>query len=103
MTIEATEMAKRFARYHVPVLGELPLERPSGMYRWMYCQINGTSSEDSRLTNSREILTLARKWDVQGVAIGEHGNNFSCQPSNRRLASWFNEKTKVKSNEAWNE
>ena len=65
-------------------------------------EANGASSEDSRITKSREILTLARKWEVHGVAIGEHGSNLICQPSSRRLASWFHNKTRVKANEEWN-
>ena len=36
LEIEAAEMAKRYARYHVPVLGDLPRERPAGYSRWMY-------------------------------------------------------------------
>ena len=102
LEIEACEMAKRYARYHVPVLGDLARDRPAGHLRWMYCQLNGALAEDSKTRKSSEILALARKWEVQGVAIAEHGNNFSCVPSSRRLASWFQDKQKVRANEAWN-
>ena len=37
LEIESIEMAKRYARYHVPVLGDVLRSQPAGTYRWMYC------------------------------------------------------------------
>ena len=89
-------------QYNVPTLGKVPDDRPEGVFRWMYCQVNGASHADSRKTKAAEIMHLVNKYSVQGVAIAEHGTNFSTCPSYKRLSSWFNRDKQVTAREAWN-
>ena len=68
----------------------MPEDRLDGVFRLMYCQVNGALQSDSRKVKSSEILHLVNKYSVQGVALAEHGTNFSTCPSYKRLSSWFN-------------
>ena len=47
LSIEAEQMAKRYERYNVPTLGNLQVDRPDGVYRWMFCQLNSASTKES--------------------------------------------------------
>jgi hypothetical protein len=89
VSIEAEALAKRWERYNAPALGEVPITRPNGVYRFMYCQLNSASTNESRELKSEEILTLVDKYDIQGVAIAEHCTNFSRYQSSQGLQSWF--------------
>ena len=66
LEIEASMIAERYVQYNVPTLGKVPDDRPEGVFRWMYCQVNGTSQSDLRKVKSSEILHLVNKYSVQG-------------------------------------
>ena len=68
VAIEADAIAKQYEKVNVPTLGGLPLDRPGGVQRWMYCQMNSMSSVEARDEKSEEVLHLARKWGVQRVS-----------------------------------
>ena len=89
MEIEATNMAKQWARWHVPELGDLVEERPDGVYRFMLCQLNSASTEETKVRKLQEMGELVDKYEVQGLLLGEIGVNWSAFPSSYSLASWI--------------
>lgn len=102
LAIEAESLAKRYEKMNMPALGHLEVDRPAGVYRWMYCQLNSASTEESRDEKTHEIKQLVDRYSVQGVVMCEHCTNFGNMRSSRRLASWFNGDRAVKAIEAWN-
>ena len=67
--IEAANMAKQWARWHVPVLGDLTDERPDGVHRFMLCQMNSVSSEETRVRKLHELGQLVDKYEVQCLLL----------------------------------
>ena len=72
-------------RVHVPRLGALPATRPDGVFRWMYCQLNGLAEPKRREEKLTQLTELARTHDIDGAALCEVGINWGRTP--RR--SWF--------------
>ncbi len=84
-------IAEDYERRNVPPLGNLPLDRPEGAYRFMFCQLNGASSKETKEIKSFQVQQLVNKYSVQGVALAEHGTNFSGVKSSAGMKTWFNE------------
>ena len=79
----------RYKQLHVPRFGYLPSPRPHGMFRWMYCQVNGLASAASRTTKLHDTWELAEKYEVDGIAFVEVGVNWNKYKTSSRLSSWF--------------
>ena len=75
MEIEADNMTKQWARWHVPVLGDLTDERPDGVHRFMLCQMYSVSSEETRMGKLHELGQLIDKYEVQCLLLGKIGTN----------------------------
>ena len=91
VALEAKFLDKRHRLTHVPELGRLERKRPSGVHRWMMCQINSASTEETKEVKTEQIRELVEEYDVQGVGLIEVGFNWSTVNSSRNLASWFND------------
>ena len=102
LAIEAEVLAKRYEKMNVPALVHLEVDRPEGVYRWMYCQLNSASTAESRDEKTHKIKQLVDRYGLQGVAMCEHCTNFGNLCSSRQLASWFNGDGVVKAIEACN-
>ena len=102
VSIETESLAKLYEKYNVPALRNLAVDRPPGVYRWMYCQLNSASTQESRDEKSNQILQLADRYRVQGVALAEHCTNFTKLPSSQGLNTWFNKKRHIKATSAHN-
>ena len=48
VSIETENLAKLYEKYNVPALGNFDVDRPPGVVRWLYCQLNSTSTQESR-------------------------------------------------------
>jgi hypothetical protein len=75
VALEAKFLVKRHRRSHVPELGKLERQRPSGVHRWMMCQINSASTEETREIKTDQIRELVEEYDVQGVGLIKVGFN----------------------------
>ena len=73
----------------MPVLGDLTDERPDGVHRFMLCQMNSVSSEETRVRKLHELGQLVDKYEVQCLLLGKIGTNWSAFPSSYNLASWI--------------
>ena len=71
-------------REHVPRLGSLPLVRPDGVIRFMYCQLNGIADTARREEKLTQLIELSRTHDVDVAALCEIGINWSQTP--RRMS-----------------
>ncbi len=73
VTLEANALAKRWERYNVPVVGSITTNRPAGVFRWMYCQLNSASSQEtvrgSRGGDGRALLQFWQRLVLQGFSL----------------------------------
>ena len=76
---------RRHALAHVPRIGNIGQNKPDNIFRWMYCQANGMSSNPRKL---EEIWRLAEKYDVDGISVVEVGVNWGYFRPLARLKSW---------------
>ena len=42
---ERDALTQRYNKSHVPRVGFMPQPRPHGVFRWMYCQVNGLAGD----------------------------------------------------------
>ncbi len=89
MEIEAANLAKHYKRWHVPCLGNVPAQRPDGVFRIMGRQLNSASSTEVHLCKVADMLRVLNNWEVQGGCLLEVGVNWSTHPPLANLASWF--------------
>ena len=87
---ERDALASRYRKMHVPRIGAVPQPRPHGVFRWMYCQVNGLVGE-SRTGKIRGIWELAERFDVDGIVLVEVGVNWKYYGPSMRLSSWFDQ------------
>ena len=94
----------RYKQMHVPRIGHIPLPRPHGSFRWMYCQVNGLASARSRKAKIHDTWSLAEQYDVDGIALVEVGVNWKHFKTSGRLSSWFEPlaEREIRSTEAFN-
>ena len=62
VSIETENLAKLYEKYNVPTLVNLAVDQPPGVYRWMYCQLNSASTQESRDEKSNQILQLVDRY-----------------------------------------
>ena len=87
--IEATNLARHYARTHVTRLGAISKIRPDGVFRLMGGQLNSAASIETRLRKSGDLVRICQEFEVQGGALSEVGVNWSTYPSSANLASWL--------------
>ena len=73
----------------VPQIGSLPSPCPSGVWRWMYCQVNGLAEPSRRRQKLSDMLDISRKFEVDGIALCEVGVNWGIRSRRQRLGDWF--------------
>jgi hypothetical protein len=87
--IEAANLAKQYARWHVPCIGHMEQTRPDGVFRIMGGQLNSASSLEVRARKTSNIIRLINDWEVQGGCLSEVGIDWSIHSPLANLASWF--------------
>jgi len=87
--LEEEEARRYYNRWHVPPLGNLTTERPSGVFRLMGGQVNGASTVVSRDKKIADISRIIDTWDVQGGCLQEIGINWNAHDYSRNMTSWF--------------
>jgi hypothetical protein len=87
--IEAPNLARHYARWHVPHLGNIEQQHPDGVFRFLGGQLNSASSTEVRTCKVDDLQRLINDWEVQGRGLSEVGVNWSTYPSSANLASWF--------------
>ncbi len=90
---ERTFESLRKSKSNVPQIGGLPPNRPDGVFRIMYCQLNGLAEFSRRTEKISNIMGLAQQYEVDGAALCEVGVNWSYQARNHRLSNWLNDKS----------
>ena len=91
MQDERSFESSRKRKAQVPQIGSLPSNCPNGVFRIMYCQLNGLAVASRRADKIHDIMELAKTYEVDGAALCEVGINWSCQARNHRLSNWFND------------
>jgi len=87
--IEASNLARHYARTHVERLGYLAKPRPDGVFRLLGGQMNSAASAETRLRKSGDLVRLCQEFEVQGGGLSEVGVNWSSFPASANLASWL--------------
>ncbi len=90
--IKAANLARHYARWHVPHLGSMEQWRPDSTFRFLVGQLNSASSTEVRTRKVEDLLWLINIWEVQGGGLSEVGVNWGTYPSSANLASWFKDK-----------
>jgi len=85
--IEASNLARHYARTHVERLGHLVKPRPDGVFQLLGGQMNSAASEETRLRKSGDLVRLCQEFEVQGGGLSEAGVNWSTFPASANLAS----------------
>ncbi len=69
MEIEAANLAKHYKQWHVPRLGNVPAQRPDGVFRIMGRQLNSAFSAEVCLHKVAGMVHVLNNWDVQGGCL----------------------------------
>lgn len=84
-------MSARKLKAQVPQIGSLPVPRPDGVLRLMYCQLNGLAEFSHRVDKIHNLMALAKQYEVDGAALCKVGVNWNAQSCNHRLSNWLND------------
>ncbi len=87
--MEAANLAKQYARWHVQQIGQMEQTRPDGVFRIMGGQLNSASSSEVRARKTSDIIRLINDWEVQGGCLSEVGVDWSTYSPLANFASWF--------------
>ncbi len=87
--IEASNLARHYARTHVEQLGSLTKPRPDGVFRLLGGQMNSAASAETCLRKSGDLVRLCQEFEVQGGALSEVGVNWSTFPASANFPSWL--------------
>ncbi len=87
--IEAANLAKQYAKWHVQRIGHMEQTWPDGVFRIMGGQLNSASSSEVRARKTSNIIRLIHNWEVQGGCLSEVGIDWSTYSSSANFASWF--------------
>ena len=74
---ERTFSTEHNRRVHIPRLGSIPHVRPDGVFRFMYCQLNGLADRARREEKLDRLIDLSRTHDIDAAALCEIGINWS--------------------------
>lgn len=56
--------------------GNIPLERPDGVFRGMSIQLNSIATSKTKNKKARRLKSVIRKYNVQFIGMGEVGVNW---------------------------
>ena len=99
---EVKKLEKKFEKYNVPVVGYVPVDRPEGLFRIHYAQLNNASSGLLREIKIGEVQSINAKYDINANVFAEVGRNFSVDKPGEDIASWFDDQDNRKCASAWN-
>ena len=74
---EVARLLEERAKYHVPRIGDLPEQKPIGVFRFMACQFNNMAGSKTREKKVGIIKELVNKYEINAVCGSEMGVNFS--------------------------
>ena len=87
INLEENALITRESKSVVPRIGNMAAERPDGVWRIAYCQLNNISGSDVRRCKLTELSKLAEDFDIDGIALCEVGVNWS-HGRGHSLKSW---------------
>ncbi len=89
--IEASNLAKQYAWWHVQHIGDMEQMRPDGVFRIMGGQLNSASSSEVKARKTSNIFWLINDWAIQGGCLSEVGIDWITYGPSANLASWFHQ------------
>lgn len=93
---EVRRLEKKFQKFNVPMVGSMPIERPDGVFRVMYCQLNSCSGKEVREVKTSEVMALQRRYQINAMCLNELGFNWSAVEASRNLSSWFEDERETR-------
>ena len=93
---EARRMEKKFKKYNVPMLGNMPREKDEGRCRFLYCQLNNASTKVVRDIKMDTVQRLNDRYEIDVDLFAEMGTNFTVGGASNNLGSWFEGREKKK-------
>lgn len=85
--IEDNALREREIKSVVPRIGNLAIDKPDGVWRIAYCQLNNMSGSDTRRHKIKDLQWIIQDFDVDGVALCEVGVNWT-SGRGHSLKSW---------------
>ena len=85
--MERSALQIREQKSVVPRLGNIASEKPDGVWRLAYCQLNNMSGSDTRRRKLKDLERISQDFDVDGIAMCELGVNWS-SGRGHSLKSW---------------
>ena len=95
--IELEHVQRMMAKYKVPALGYIKLEKPEGVYRFMAIQMNNISTITTELVKIEQTTRLINKFELDMVSCLEVGTNWAQTPYSKTLASYFESEVEMRS------
>ncbi len=89
--METKSMEKKFRKYNMEQLGEIPLEWEDGTMQIVVCQTGGCASAEAREFKIASTEKLIPKYNINLCLFMELNFNWSKVNSSANLASWFRE------------
>lgn len=98
---EQSAIQRRQSLTHVPRIGNICQQKGENTFRWMYCQVNGMATNQTKL---QDILHLAETFDADGIVLAEVGVNWQFYRPSSRLSSRCNKLSarEIRATEAYN-
>ena len=87
LSVEEQALRERETKSVVPRIGYLASERPEGVWRFAYCQLNNMSGAMTRQRKIHDLVRISNEFDVDGFALCEIGVNWSAGRGHS-LKSW---------------
>jgi hypothetical protein len=88
--IEAANLAKQYAWWHVECVGDMEQTQPDGVFQMMGGQLNSaSSSSEVQARKTGDIIWLINDWEIQVGCLLEVGIDWSTYSLSANLASWF--------------
>lgn len=85
--IEENALRERERMSVVPRIGSLASDKPDGVWRIGYCQLNNMSGSDTRSRKIKSMERITQDYDLDGLALCELGVNWS-SGHGHSLKSW---------------
>ena len=87
INLEEKALLKRENKSIVPRIGNLAQDRPDGVWRIAYCQLNNISGSDVRRRKLKSLAEVVEEFDVDGISLCEVGVNWN-HGRGHSLKSW---------------
>ena len=85
--IEDNALREREAKSVVPRIGNLASDKPDGVWRIGYCQLNNMSGSDTRRRKIKDMQRIIQDFELDGMTMCELGVNWS-SGRGHSLKSW---------------